>query len=288
MIRLVEYPKKSFKSKAEALRFLKDNEAKIAQIKCSQVMKSFEKGSAGILPYLTIAKGATKEYSFVKDGNFYPVINTTNWLDSHLDVHLDGIWNRSIDQNQGKLYYVDTHSLKMGDVIAWPEDVKSFTRHLSWSDLGKNIEGETQALIYEIPEDKIEHEGAKKVVVNKRKVENSVRMQYVKIRLAINNPEEDFKENKAIWDEVYPKIANKETADEYGYFWAVYEAKIFKEGSMVLAGSNEMTPIIYEKDEPGAATSSKGPAIGASLKTDPPNGTQFDVSEAIQKLKFNF
>lgn len=262
MIKLLEFPEKTFASKQEAFAYLKANESKIAQIKCSQVMKSFEKGCPRITPFLMKQGAASKEFSFVKDGNFYPIINTTLWLDSHLDVHLDNLWNRSIDQNQGKLYYVDTHSMKVTDVIAWPEDVKAFTRHLSWADLGLNIEGETQALIYEIPEDKIEHEGARKVVSNKRKIQNSVRMQYVKIRLAMNDAGEDFKENKAIWDEIYPKVANKETADEYGYFWGVYEAKIFKEGSMVLAGSNEMTPIIYEKEEPGQATSSKGSAAG--------------------------
>lgn len=278
MTRLVEYPEKTFQSKREAFTFLKANEQRIAQMKCSQVMKSFQKGQPPVTPFLLRgATGSVKAFSFVKEGYFYPVINTTLWMDSHLDVHLNGIWDRSIDQNRGKLYYVESHDLSPGKVIAWPENVTAFTQMLEWSDLGRNIEGKTQALIYEISKDNIELETARKVVENKRDIENSVRMQYVKIRLAINDDGEDWKENKATWDEVYPQIANKEMADEYGYFWAVDEAKIFKEGSMVLAGSNEMTPIIYEKTEPGVATSEKGPATG----------TPFSVSEAIQQVKFN-
>lgn len=257
---------------------MKANEKRIAQMKCSQVLKSFQKGQAPVTPFLLRgAPGTTKALSFMKAGNFYPVINTTLWMDSHLDVHLNGIWDRSIDQNAGKLFYVESHELSPSKVIAWPENVKAFTRTLPWADLGRNLEGETQALIFEIPEEKIENETARKVVESRRNVENSVRMQYVKLRLAINDADEDWKENKATWDEVYPQIANKEMADEYGYFWAVDEAKIFKEGSMVLAGSNEATPILYNTEEPGKATSSKGPATS----------TPFDVSEAIHKLKFN-
>lgn len=274
---LKECPSRRFTSKREALAFLKANEQRIAQIKCSQVLKSMDKGGPRVTPFLLKTGDAVKGLDFVKDGYFYPVINTTKFLDSHLDVHLDNLWDRSIGQNQGKVYYVDTHSLKMTDVIAWPEDVKVFTKELDWSSLGRDYPGKTQALIFEIPKDKIDHDGARKVIDNKRQTENSIRMQYVKIHLAINDQDADFKENKAVWDQVYPQIANKETADELGYFWAVYEAKIMKEGSMVLSGSNEVTPIIYEKEEPGDATSSKGPAAG----------TPFHVSDAIQKLKFH-
>lgn len=78
--------------------------------------------------------------------------------------------------------------------------------------------------------------------------------------MAINNKE--YKEEYEAWQTYYPMIANKEVADEEGFFFAILEAKIFKEGSMVLAGSNDITPTLYdfepeksthEKQEPSAS-----------------------------------
>ena len=54
-------------------------------------------------------------------------------------------------------------------------------------------------------------------------------------------------------------------AFERGYYWTVSEAKIFKEGSMVLAGSNDLTPMLLSKSTP--------PPLGTD-KNEPPKGTQ--------------
>jgi hypothetical protein len=50
-------------------------------------------------------------------------------------------------------------------------------------------------------------------------------------------------------------IANKEDAVAAGYFWGIQAAKIVKEGSAVLAGSNFVTPILY--DDPSNKQSKK-------------------------------
>jgi hypothetical protein len=73
--------------------------------------------------------------------------------------------------------------------------------------------------------------------------EHSVGMRYVKLELAINSDNKWDVEEKEVWDKYYPEIANKEVADERGYFWAVTEAKIV-EGSAVVKGSNYATPTI--------------------------------------------
>ena len=70
---------------------------------------------------------------------------------------------------------------------------------------------------------------------------HSVGMRYVKLFLAVND--EDYKEEKSVWDKYYPTIANKEAAAAQGYFWAVTEAKVI-EGSAVPIGSNQITPTI--------------------------------------------
>ena len=72
---------------------------------------------------------------------------------------------------------------------------------------------------------------------------HSVGMRYVKLELAINSESKWDVEEKEIWDKYIDDIANKEVAEERGYFWAVTEAKII-EGSAVPIGSNTITPTL--------------------------------------------
>lgn len=237
---------KEFKSRNEMFAALKSNEDKIISLKKAAVYKSADKGQ--LAPCNTFMKlpDETKAALNLKEDHIYPIINTTLYLDSHNDVHANGIWSKSLSEQKGQINYVLDHSLKISDVIAWADDVKAFTRSVSWAFVGKNFEGETQALIYEIPKDAIVSQDASKVIDEKRKVQNSVRMQYVKIELAMDSERKEDKENKKLWNKTIDKIANKEIAQEQGYYFWVSEAKIIKEGSMVLYGSNDATPIIYE------------------------------------------
>ena len=94
-------------------------------------------------------------------------------------------------------------------------------------------------------------------------------MQYVKIDLAIDSSDSDMEEEKAVWDMYINDIANKEAAIEQGYFWAVTEAKIYKEGSMVLAGSNDVTPMVYPKEiQPSNDTDNNEPSNDTQTKQD--------------------
>lgn len=278
MIRLREFPNKTFNTQKEAFQALKAHENRLISLKCAQVYKSCEKLEGfSVTPFLE-EKGFTAKSiempDWVQAGKIYPVINTTKYFDSHGDVHFDGIWNRSLKANVGKLYYVESHSLKIADIIAWPEDVKSFTKMVPWTFLGKDYPGETQALIYEIEDAKIDHAGARKVIDGKREMQNSVRMQYVKMRLAVDSDVKDMRENKELYDDRIDLIANKDVVEEFKYFWAVDEAKIFKEGSMVVAGSNDATPNIYSEKESAEGTSA-----------DPPQGTQLTEK---QKKELNY
>lgn len=280
MIRLREFPNRSFKNANEAFAALKEHEDRLINLKCAQVYKSVDKLQGfSVSPFFQEKMFSAKAMdtpSWLKDGNIYPIINTTKYFDSHGDVHFDGIWNRSVKANKGKLYYVESHSLKVADIIAWPEDVKAFTANIPWSMVGKAYEGETQALIYEIPDERIDHVGARKVIDGKKDIQNSVRMQYVKMKLAINSDSKEWKENKELYDERIDLVANKEIVDEFGYFWAVDEAKIFKEGSMVIAGSNDATTNIYGNEEPAKGTSD-----------DPPQGTQLTAKQIEENAYFN-
>ena len=255
MIKSATFQNKEFNSKEELFKELKDNERKLIELKKASIQNTAEKGQLSTFELLKSDENI-KEYLDVKDGFVYAVINTTKFLDSHDDVHLNGIWNKSVKEQQGKILYVTDHTLKVDSVIAWNNDVEMYVKEVPFSYLGKGYEGTTEALIFAINKDKIVHEKAKQIIEEKRPVQNSVRMEYVKIELAINSDNPDYKENKKVYDTYINEIANRELANENGYFWAVTEAKIIKEGSMVLFGSNEVTPIIQEnKTEADTITS---------------------------------
>ena len=76
---------------------------------------------------------------------------------------------------------------------------------------------------------------------------HSVGMQYVKLALAINSEEEEYKEEKEVWDKYYPKVVNNAELEKSPYFWAVTEAKVY-EGSAVVMGSNSFTPTQQVKE----------------------------------------
>lgn len=240
MIKAIEFPNRTFETKAELFAALKKDCDKLVEMK-----KATVKHSDPIENSLTTAIKAAR----LQEGYIYPIINTTNYIDSHSDVHVDGIWNKSVQDQQGKVMYIINHQLEVGKVIAFGQDVEMRLETFNWSDLGKEYQGQTQALVFKTKLFDYSNEDAAKIIKAKMPVENSVRMQYVKIDMAINSDDPDYKNEKATWLKYIDRIANKGRAIEQGYFWAVTEAKIYKEGSMVLAGSNDATPILYPKSE---------------------------------------
>lgn len=229
-------------------RELKLNEEKILSLKKAKVLKSAEKGQIGLANAYLKPEFAAKMK--LDEGFVYPVINTTKYMDSHDDVHFDGLWNKTLKEQQGKIFYLSNHSMTIDDVVAWPEDVEAFTSMIDWSLVGKDYPGQTEALIYKIPESKIMKPAALDAIKQRRKVQGSVSMMYVKIKLAMNSDDKEHAENKTFWNSHIEEIANREDVEKQGFFFGVSEAKIYKEGSLVLFGSNDATEIIYPKDEP--------------------------------------
>ena len=256
MITCKQFPDKTFTSKEEVFAELRTNAAKIITLKKAQIQKSYMKGgnTVSFLDPARIDSAAMKVGPQMKDGYIYPVINTTNYLDSHDDVHFPPIWDRTVKDQAGKIYYVTNHDLEIGDIIAWPEQVTMMLKSVPWSFVGKDYAGSTQALMFEIKKDGITHVEAKDIIDNKRQVQNSVRMQYVTVKLAMDSSNKDDVTYKQYWDSRIDQIANKEEAMEQSYFFGVEEAKIINEGSMVIKGSNDATPI-RQKDEADTITS---------------------------------
>lgn len=165
------------------------------------------------------------------------VINTTNLLDSHGDVHIPGLWKKSL--SEAKMFYLlQEHKMQFDKVIT--DEVKAFTKSVTWKSLGWDYEGSTQALMFDSTiGDRNEY---MKDQYTKGYVKNhSVGMRYVDMFLCVNSEDKWWKEEKENYDKYIQQVANKEA--DNGWFWAVTTAKVI-EGSAVLIGSNQATPTI--------------------------------------------
>lgn len=208
-----------------------------------------------------------------------PVINTTNWLDSHGDVHIPGLWKKSLSDNKRTGFYLlDSHRRSFKDIIA--EECAGMTRTLSWKELGLDYTGTTEALLFNAILEKDRNEYMYEQYLKKRVKNHSVGMQYVKLVTCIDDDE--YPVQKENWDKYIEMVANREEAEADGYFWAVLEAKIM-EGSAVVFGSNSATPTLETtllgKTDSADDTNSQ-PPLGTEEEPSP-----FDLSRAIKEVK---
>jgi hypothetical protein len=168
------------------------------------------------------------------------VINTTNFMDSHMDVHIPGLWNRSL-QNNKMIMHLQEHNMEFDKIIADGDQLKAYTKNYKWSELGYPYQGTTEALLFESEILKSRNEFMFNQYARGWVRNHSVGMYYVKMDFAIND--EEYPNEYEAWKKYYPQIANPEMADERGYFWYVLEAKLV-EGSAVPIGSNTATPTL--------------------------------------------
>jgi hypothetical protein len=208
------------------------------------------------------------------------VINTTNWMDSHSDVHIPGLWKKSLKDNLAMLH-LQEHEMCFAAVIA--DDAKGYTQSMSWKELGFALPGVTEALIFASPlkgrNPFMEDQYRKGFVKN-----HSVGMRYVIIKLCINEAEDEYyKEEYSNWVQYAPMVANIADAEAQGYFWAVLEAKVI-EGSAVVKGSNIITPTLgFKSAQPASSTEQKQPSADTAETEEQPKGVDWDK---IANIKF--
>ena len=256
MISVNEFPNKTFATKEDLYDALKLHEKDlIAQKKmrlkeCDAVSTSFSfvdsKGEA--------VKADTIDSTEVDKIRAKLIINTTNLFDSHNDVHINGIWTKTLKEVRD-LYLLKQHSMTFESIIS--DEIKAKAENTTFRDLGYKLDGNTQALAFYSVIEKDRNPYMFEQYAKGRVKNHSVGMRYVKLSLAINTELESDKKYKDVWDKYYPSIANKEDVDAKGYFWAVTEAKLI-EGSAVVKGSNWATPtqsIEEIKTEAGSTTS---------------------------------
>lgn len=265
MIIAKEFPNKEFTSKEDLFKELIANEKTIIAQK-----KGINKEADSTIYGVEIEK--QKIYANKADGNNNEdasklkakvVINTTGIYDSHGDVHIKGLWKKTLSEAKNILL-LQEHKMTFDHIIS--DIVTASAKTINWKTLGFDYEGSTQALVFEAEIDKERNEYMFKQYSKGYVKEHSVGMRYVKIEMAINSEEKWSEDYKEVWDKYYDEIVNKEDVDANGYFWAVTEAKVV-EGSAVVKGSNFATPTISveavkdtsidKEDEPTIVTQSK-------------------------------
>lgn len=174
------------------------------------------------------------------------VINTCGVYDSHGDVHISGLWKKSLQENKD-LMLLQEHNMKFMYLIS--DEVVGKARTVSWKKLGyPQYKGSTQALVFD--SDLSESENT--FMVNKYrkgKVKNhSVGMRYVRGVLCVNSEDSYWEKEKENWDKYIDQVINPEAMGSRNMFYAVIEAKVI-EGSAVLIGSNRITPTLYVREK---------------------------------------
>lgn len=180
--------------------------------------------------------------------------NTYNWLDSHSDVHIKGIFTKSIQENKATIMHLHDHEYKLTAKVGTPTDI--YEKEIDWTELGITKAGKTISLMMDSEIKKNYNELIYNEYLTKQINQHSVGMVYVKLFMCVNDPE--FKDEFANWNTYFPVLGNPEKALEDGVFWAVTEAKL-KEISCVIQGSNQLTPtrepkFTQEKAEPEQST----------------------------------
>ena len=229
-----------FTNKKEMFDYLVKNKAELSEFKKTSLKFSDCLGAlpieSGIVKSLNTNHVDNLEAGIIKRTI---VANTYNWMDSHDDVHVDGIFAMSIKERGNKIWHLHDHEYKLTAKVGIP--VSIYEKSVLWTDMGVNKAGSTMALFMDSDIKKSLNDSMFDAYRNGEIDQHSVGMIYVKMDLAVNDP--DYKEEFATWNKYINSIGNKERAIEKGYFWAQKEAKL-KEISAVLEGSNELTPTL--------------------------------------------
>ena len=236
-------PDKEFANKEDLFKSLKENLSVIEDQKKAKIYESYKKGQSINMKAIDISKFDIEQQKALKldDNYYYVAFNSTRILDNHDDVHIDGIWKKTIQEKQFKNYVVTDHELEVLNTVVRKEYVEIFTAKVPFSILGKTYNGNTEILIYKFPKDKVQIPIVKEWLDSGDELQGSVRMKYIKFLFCMDSNDPDDVELKTNYDKYYEYIANKEDFEYIPYYFAILEASNEKESSFVLYGSNQVT-----------------------------------------------
>lgn len=264
-----QFPDKKFETKMDQTRFIKKNFEEMKQLKMSEyktnsipLIDNIEKKE-----YEPIIENITSDIIQIKT-----VINSTNIIDSHLDLHMADIWKKTVKDNPYS-YHLKQHEAKFESVIS--NKAKSYNEKTNFNKIGLDIDFVTTININEFILKRSDMQFMFDQYVAGKVLQHSVGMIYVELDIAYYD--EDSQKQMDFFEEMKKKAVNPEIADEYGYFWVIYQAKK-REGSAVVFGSNSVTPTLWIKNyQPQISTGKQNnePLYDSTHKTEPStNDTQ--------------
>ncbi len=230
----------AFATKKEFFQYLIANKKELIEFKIA-TPKFTDPFGATALQAIAIKTLNTSYKDDVASGIITRTIigNTYNWMDSHDDVHLDGVFSKSISESKDLIWHLHDHVQMITAKVGKPLSI--YEKEVAWTDLGIDLPGKTTALFMDSNIMKDYNSLIFTQYLNKEINQHSVGMIYVDLDLAVNDA--DMKEEFSIWNKYINLLGNKEKAIKQGFFWAVKEAKL-REMSCVLLGSNELTPTV--------------------------------------------
>jgi hypothetical protein len=244
---------KQFKSKSELFAYLVANRDELITAKKAETKRADPTAFVSVTAKSELIGAVNKgKYRYENDEEAGKLIrtivaNTYNYMDSHDDVHLDGVFSKSLAESAKKVRHLKDHdhSLATGKIgIPLGFEEKS----ISWRELGLGKTGMTQALFMQSEIRKDYNDSIYRQYLADEIDQHSVGMQYVKLELAVNEPD-DYPNEYRVWEQHIGKIGNRAAVEDQGFFFAVSEAKLL-EVSAVLMASNELTPTLGNKTQP--------------------------------------
>lgn len=203
------------------------------------------------------------------------VANMLGYMDSQDDVLLSSCFNKSLADKGSDFPFLRDHDYSTKAIIADTLEVYYQKMNLAQLGVSSRIEQGT-ALMFK---GRVVKDYAPDIYAKYKGgaiKQHSIGLQYLKIDLAINNP--DYEEEFRNWQTYASQVINLGLAEEKGYFWAVQEAKLI-ENSAVLFGANPITPTISVEEE------SKGAEISHPEKQAKAGTTAtFDIHTFLNHL----
>jgi hypothetical protein len=196
---------------------------------------------------LEVKLGAANKADSAKSITRTIIGNTYNYMDSHDDVHIKGIFSKSISENGKNIVHLHDHIHQLTAQVGLLEKV--YEQDVKWSVLGIDKKGYTTALLMDSEISKDLNPQIFTLYEAGKVQQHSVGMRYVKLDLAVNHEDPKTEEEKTeleTFNKYIDLIANQEKVIDQGFYWAVSEAKLI-EISCVIRGSNELTPTLENK-----------------------------------------
>lgn len=250
-------------SGVELFRWLKANKSELVSFK----KKTQKQSTIVSLVPLKIDKSRTaKKWLYENDEEAgilkrTIVMNTYNWLDDHDDVHNNNLFAKSLKERGGSAPHLHDHIFQLGAKVGSP--IRWFEEDINWDVLGVNKTGATQALLLESAIKRSLDKKIYKMYLDDEIDQHSVSMSYIKLDMAINDP--DYEDEYKTWVDTIDDLGNPQKAIDQGYYWHIKEAALH-EGSAVLAGSNELTPTLDDKSQPPSTEIKSEPHVALDVK----------------------